>query len=456
MRAPAHRTALASVAFATLLGSTAAATPRAGNAASTVTQTAPGHRNYDFPGSGPWRQVPARQLAEACDLDPKALAKSAPSLSITAAAIFRHGKLCWSGGSKQNLTVPYNVNSATKTFTALLFGLVATRTGIDENTLYRSWLTALDSQYQTQPVALAIWAPPPNPNALIFNALTSTGHYPDMTYGYRGAWAYETLGEHGMNSLTFLINKIVRAYPDKFPGSTSAKELAENEIFKPLGMTHSSWDGVTAAGGLMSNVYDMGKLGELMLRKGRWGDKQLIDEDYIYRMTHPEIEDVHTGYGYLTWLNSAAGVAKPYDYKVDPYCSPFVSWRKYPHAPTYEAPNSNGGNPFNSKYDVGVFWADGAGGQFIVVHRALDLVMVIKDDEAAQKSDPEAQKRGAAANPVGIEYHRLWRLVRPAVIAADKKYKGNEAAFCKAYQTGNYAPDLRSPWGPDSGFGRVG
>ena len=37
---------------------------------------------------------------------------------------------------------------------------------------------------------------------------------------------------------------------------------------------------------------------------------------------------------------------------------------------------------------------------------------------------------------------------RPAIIAADPVYKGDEAAFCKAYGAGDYAPDLVMPRQP--------
>jgi hypothetical protein len=415
-----------------------------------VTARTPSH-----PGAGAWQQVPASRVATECGLSPKLLAAAEPTLGATPYAIYRHGRLCWSGGGKKGLAEPYNVNSATKTFGALLFGIVASRTNIDENTLFSDWITLADStNWVDDPVGLALTMPPPNPAAKIFHALTSTGHNPLLGYGTRLPWTYETVGNRGMNALVQLMDKVIRANPSKFPGSKSAKDVAVNELFKPLGMTSTSWDGLIIAGGLMSTVYDMGKLGELLLRKGRWGNRQIVDEDYVYRMTHPQIEDVHTGYGYLTWLNSAAGVAAPYDIKTEPVCSPFVEWRAYPHAPTFEAPDSNGGAPFRNKHDIGVFWADGAGGQYTYVHRGLDLVMVMRDDEIAQESDPEAQRRGAA-NPTGFEYHRMWRIVRPSLIAMDPKYKGNEAAFCKAYRSGSYAPDLLSPWSATSGFGPV-
>jgi CubicO group peptidase (beta-lactamase class C family) len=408
-------------------------------------------RAVAFPGASPWEQVPLSRVAQECGLSPALLKKAAPKMALSPYAVIRYGKLCASGGSLQARTETYEVNSAAKTFTALLFGIIATRTDVDENTYVRDWLSLADQSVDLP--ATLITRPPLNPDAKVFNLLTQTGHNLDLRYGQRLPWFYDAAGVLGMNSLVLLMDKVVRANPKAFPASKSALDVANNELFKPLGMTHTRWDGAVAAHTLYSNVFDMAKLGELMLRKGRWGNKQIVSEDYIYRMTHPQIEDVHTGYGYLTWLNAAAGVAALFDIKTEQVCSPFAGWKRYSHAPTYEAPNDNGGAPFrNNRYDDGVFWADGAGGQFTYVHRGLDLVIVTRDDENAQKSDPESQAIGKS-NPTGLEYHRMWRLLRPALIAMDPKYKGNEAAFCKAYRESTYAPDLISAWGPESGFG---
>jgi hypothetical protein len=45
----------------------------------------------------------------------------------------------------------------------------------------------------------------------------------------------------------------------------------------------------------------------------------------------------------------------------------------------------------------------------------------------------------------------LWGPVRPAVIAADPRFAGDEAAFCAAYGASRYAPDL--PRGRDGSEG---
>lgn len=412
-------------------------------------------RQASFPGAAPWEKVPRDRVKAECGLDPDLLdAAEAAGLGNSPHVIIRYGKLCWSGGDPTQAMTPSNFNSVTKSFAALTFGVIAGRTDADESDLFTDWRPLSD--YLRDPLsALLLNFPPLNPNAQIFHVLTQTGHNPNLAYGGRLPWTYDALGIRGMNALVQLMDNVVEANPEQFPGSTSALDVAKNELWAPLGMTTTTWDGIGAAGGLTSTVYEMAKLGELMLRKGRWGDKQIVDEDYIYRMTHPQVEDIHTGYGYLTWLNADQGVATLFGTKVDRECSPFSAWQTYPHAPSFEAPNSNGGSPFeNSKYDIGVFWFDGAGGQYVYVHRGLDLVLVIRDDEAAQENDPESQRRGKG-NAGGFEYHRIWRYVRPALVAMDPVYRGDEAGFCEAYRSGKYAPDLISAWNSESGFGSV-
>src|SRR5262249_48300258 len=72
----------------------------------------------------------------------------------------------------------------------------------------------------------------------------------------------------------------------------------------------------------------------------------------------------------------------------------------------------------------GVFSAQGLGGQFVVMHPGLDLVITAHN----------------ASNPAG-----LWADVRPALVAKDPKFKGDMTAFCEADGAGKYAPDLLVP-----------
>lgn len=110
----------------------------------------------------------------------------------------------------------------------------------------------------------------------------------------------------------------------------------------------------------------------------------------------------------------------------------------YPHAPTFEAPDDNGSSPFAKvRHDIGVTWAAGAGGQKTSIHRGLDLVITVRDDAAS----PDG------GDPGTFEGHkRVWNLIRPALVALDPKFSGDEEAFCAAYQRSAYAADLLDPW----------
>ena len=106
-------------------------------------------------------------------------------------------------------------------------------------------------------------------------------------------------------------------------------------------------------------------------------------------------------------------------------CSPPALHPTFPHGISeatdcyYEAPWS-----CEQQFDVGVWYASGFGGQNIIGHRGLDLVLVGKD-------------LGTTAGS-----WVLWNLVRPALVPLDPVFLGDVDAFCAAYRAGDYAPDL--------------
>jgi hypothetical protein len=55
------------------------------------------------------------------------------------------------------------------------------------------------------------------------------------------------------------------------------------------------------------------------------------------------------------------------------------------------------------------------------------MVLVVKD-----LGDPQTAKDGA-----------VWSAIRPAVLAYDPIFAGNESGFCSAYSKGDHAPDLK-------------
>ena len=44
---------------------------------------------------------------------------------------------------------------------------------------------------------------------------------------------------------------------------------------------------------------------------------------------------------------------------------------------------------------------------------------------------------------LGAGFGTLWGPVRPALVALDPTFQGDEEAFCEAYGNNAYAPDLR-------------
>ncbi|MFM0011284.1 serine hydrolase [Paraburkholderia sediminicola] len=101
--------------------------------------------------------------------------------------------------------------------------------------------------------------------------------------------------------------------------SVAAREredkFAEENLFKPLGMTHYRWDGVDKTGavsggwGLRLRPVDMAKIGMLMLDGGQWRGKQIVPQAWIRQMTtsSPAAAD----YGYYCWIHHVVEKGQP-------------------------------------------------------------------------------------------------------------------------------------------------
>ena len=129
----------------------------------------------------------------------------------------------------------------------------------------------------------------------------------------------------------------------------------------------------------------------------------------------------------VNWC-SIDGIKKQGAYIPGP-CAPVALHNKYPHGLS-ESMDCNYSPPYacTQMYDVGVWNAEGLGGQLIQGHRGLDIVIV------ARNAQPGGTGPGTAKT--------VWDAVRPAVIAGDPMFKGDETAFCKAYGGNAYAPDM--------------
>jgi len=138
--------------------------------------------------------------------------------------------------------------------------------------------------------------------------------------------------------------------------SQSADEFARRELFAPIGIGGETWfkspfDGLPhCGGGLNLRPIDMARIGYLVLRHGRWNDRQIVRSGWIDSSTTrlsqgPELifSSYNSGYGYFWWT----------------------------------FPTQRGGA------DAGVIAASGAGGQWIFIVPSLDLVVAIAATNSA-------------------------------------------------------------------------
>ena len=87
----------------------------------------------------------------------------------------------------------------------------------------------------------------------------------------------------------------------------NTSDFAEQELFKPLGISNVHWDtdaaGIPIGGwGLQLTPRDMAKLGYLYLRDGTWEEQQVVSARWVESATQRHTEtDGDLGYGYQWW-----------------------------------------------------------------------------------------------------------------------------------------------------------
>ena len=358
------------------------------------------------PGTGPWDLVAEAQVQDVCRLDPELL-QQVVMRQDQSFAIVRYGRLCFvSGENASDGPGVSHLFSATKTLGALLTGAVMYQTRdlpqssasmggpLLEWDRMDKWLdlTTLPSRGRV------------NPDATVAHVLGMVGYSDDLSFGQK-RHRYDADGSREINYLIRVIDNVVKQDPQRF--GADAVEV-KDRLFAKLGFEDSSWNVDFFGYSWYGSLLDMARLGLLALHGGIYNGERLVDTEYIYNMTHPAFEDGSTRYGYLTWLNGGT-------------CQPRAIHASYPHGIS-EASDCADGN-CDQDNDVGVWSAIGAGGQYIVGHRGLDMVVV--------------GKNWGSGGGEG-----LFDLVLPSIVAADPRFMGDQEAFCEAYARGAYAPDL--------------
>jgi len=389
------------------------------------------------PGTGPWPVVMPSDVASVCKLDASKLMAAETSLNVPW-AVFRYGKLCYQHNATNFAAA--EAWSTTKTLGATVAGAVAYQT---RNMMKKGVKTGPFSDQDRVDQWLTTFTY--NKDAHVAHVLAMVAQNTNLALGQK-TMTYDTVGTTQINSISDMLNAAISQ--DTTNLTANLETFTQKFIYTPLGMKNSVWSsgGVTKtfAYTWSTDLMDMARIGTLLMHGGMWNGNRIVDGDWVYKMTHPSFEDANTGYGYLTWLNSASnytfggltaaiqpGANGKYQGAYSPGpCAPVAIFKTHPHGLS-DSPDCNYSAPYTcaqQMYDVGVFNAVGYMGQIIQVHPALDLVLVARNVEPGS---------------IGADATKsVWDAIRPAVIAGDPKYKGDETSFCKDYGGNAYAPDL--------------
>jgi len=211
-------------------------------------------------------------------------------------------------------TTPHDLQSATKTFSAVLIGIAIDQGLIDG---------------VTQPLTELL---PDHAHLLTGDkALISLEHLLTMTSGLR--WVDFGVGNSfdriaaADDSIAFVLGEPLETLPgevfhyntgsshllsaiiDHHSGVTTA-EYAEQHLFGPLDIAPIDWpalaDGINQGGwGLHMRPSDFIKLGQLLLDGGAWQDQRVVDAAWVDAMTSFQVSNgMGGGYGYQMWLET--------------------------------------------------------------------------------------------------------------------------------------------------------
>jgi CubicO group peptidase (beta-lactamase class C family) len=94
------------------------------------------------------------------------------------------------------------------------------------------------------------------------------------------------------------------------------REYAEQRLFGRIGMTHTRMTADPAGNtntffGVQTTCEDMARFGYLFLRRGRWGDEQVVPRSWVKAAVGRPSQEHNAAYGFLWWLNRYGPVIGP-------------------------------------------------------------------------------------------------------------------------------------------------
>lgn len=225
-------------------------------------------------------------------------------------------------GAGWSATRPHTLQSVSKSVTALLYGIISVRSDaaverkiVDVFTRYspianrepnKDALSVRD--LLTMRTSMAYWEQPypDSPHDSLNRSRDDWTKFilsRPMTGVPGSTWAYNS----GAAILTCSVIREITNEP--------VNTFARRELFDPLGITSQSWfvspyDGLPhCGGGLSLSPPDLARIGYLVLRNGKWGERQVVPASWIAAMTQPYssgppvfFSNDGSGYGYFWWL----------------------------------------------------------------------------------------------------------------------------------------------------------
>ena len=113
---------------------------------------------------------------------------------------------------------------------------------------------------------------------------------------------------------------------------TRVDKWTAEKLFKPLGIKNYFWkttpdNEVDTEGGLYLSAEDLARIGYLFLHNGKWGDKQVVSEQWVKQSVTPLVADINpsnssadSGYGYQWWIPST----RPFIFACNGYGGQFL------------------------------------------------------------------------------------------------------------------------------------
>jgi len=291
-----------------------------------------------YPGTA-WDQVSQAQSGWSSDRLARAQAYS-QEIGSTAVVVVQHGAIVASWGDiDRNILL----NSARKSLLSALIGIAVgheqirlddtlAKLGIDD---VPPSLTDAEKQATVRDLLKArsgVYHPANYETREMGERRPDRGSHPPGTFWFYNNWDFNALGaiyEHATRSKVFAaFDKLIALQIGMQDFDPARCRYVKGEASRyPAYLFYAS-------------ARDLARFGLLMLRKGRWHDRQIIPEAWVEESTRSYSATTRrTGYGYLWWTLAPDG-------------------------------------PSRVKAPPGTYWAEGNGGQIVFVAPAFDLVAV--------------------------------------------------------------------------------